>query len=102
MAPPGEIVRGAPYSATAVSEVNQILGDGTKIHRQVAGGVYRDGQGRTRNEVAPGGHGLFAPPGHSEQLITITDPVAALPTCSIRPRRPPPKCPCIGEATEPA
>jgi hypothetical protein len=76
MAPPGEIVRGAPYSATAVSEVNQILGDGTKIHRQVAGGVYRDGQGRTRNEVAPGGHGLFAPPGHSEQLITITDPVA--------------------------
>jgi hypothetical protein len=76
MSPPGKIVRGAPYSAQAVSEVNQTLGDGTKIHRQVTGGVYRDGQGRTRNEVAPGGHGLFAPAGHAEQLITISDPVA--------------------------
>jgi hypothetical protein len=76
MSPPGEIVRGAPYSATAVSEVNQILGDGTKIHRSVTGGVYRDGQGRTRNEVAHGGHGLFARAGHEGKLITITDPVA--------------------------
>lgn len=76
MSPPGKIVRGAPYSAQAVREVNQTLGDGTKIHRLVTGGVYRDGQGRTRNEVAHGGHGMFAPAGHEEKLITITDPVA--------------------------
>jgi hypothetical protein len=76
MSPPGKIVRGAPYSALAVREANQTLGDGTKIHRLVSGGVYRDGQGRTRNEVAHGGHGMFAPAGHEEKLITITDPVA--------------------------
>jgi hypothetical protein len=76
MAPAGNIVRGAPYSAQAVTEVNQTLSDGNKIHRAVTGAVYRDGQGRTRNESVPGGAGPLAPAAGLAQLITITDPVA--------------------------
>jgi hypothetical protein len=76
MAPAGRIVRGAPYSAQAVTEVNQTLSDGNKIHRVVTGAVYRDGQGRTRNESVPGGMGPLAPAGDLKQLVTITDPVA--------------------------
>jgi hypothetical protein len=76
MAPPGGVVRGAPYSAQAVTEVNQTLGDGNKIHRVTTGAVYRDGQGRTRNESVPGGAGPLGPAGALTQWITITDPVA--------------------------
>ncbi|MGA2324778.1 MAG: hypothetical protein ABSH05_00685 [Bryobacteraceae bacterium] len=76
MAPPGGVVRGAPYSAQAVTEVNQTLGDGNKIHRVITGAVYRDGQGRTRNESVPGGMGPLAPTGDLKQLVTISDPVA--------------------------
>jgi len=76
MAPVGHIVRGAPYSAVAVTEVDQTLSDGNKIHRVITGAVYRDGQGRTRNESVPGGMGPLAPAAGPVQLITITDPVA--------------------------
>jgi hypothetical protein len=76
MAPAGRIVRGAPYSAQAVTEVNQTLSDGNKIHRVITGAVYRDGQGRTRTESVPGGAGPLAPAAGLAQLVTITDPVA--------------------------
>ena len=76
MTPPGRIVRGAPYSAQAVTEVSQTLSDGNKVHRVTTGAVYRDGQGRTRIEAVPGGMGPLAPAGEQAQLTTITDPVA--------------------------
>ena len=47
MGPP---VKGAPYSAEAVTEVTQTLADGTHINRQETYKIYRDGEGRIRRE----------------------------------------------------
>ncbi len=46
------IVKGAPYSAEVVTETKQTLGDGNVISRKSTGAVYRDGEGRTRQETA--------------------------------------------------
>ena len=58
----GMTVKNAPYSAEEVSESNQMLADGTRIHRENRTQVYRDNEGRTRRETP--------------DSITITDPVA--------------------------
>jgi len=47
----GEVVTGAPYSATAVTETTQTLSDGNRIVNKSSGLVARDGQGRTRRET---------------------------------------------------
>ena len=48
------IVKGAPYSATAVNESKQILSDGNRIERSSTINLYRDSQGRTRQEQSSG------------------------------------------------
>jgi hypothetical protein len=48
------IVKGAPYSATAVSETRQTLADGNRIVNSKTTRLFRDGQGRTRQEQARG------------------------------------------------
>ena len=48
------IVKGAPYAATAVNETRQILSDGNRIERSTSVKLYRDSEGRTRQEQ-PGG-----------------------------------------------
>ena len=58
----GMTVKGAPYSGEEVSETNQVLADGTRIHRENRTTVYRDSEGRMRRETPDN--------------ITITDPVA--------------------------
>jgi len=58
----GMTVKGAPYSGEEVNETNQMLADGTRIHREIRTTVYRDSEGRTRRETP--------------ENITITDPVA--------------------------
>jgi hypothetical protein len=58
----GMTVKGAPYSGEEVNETNQMLADGTRIHRETRTKVYRDSEGRTRRETPDN--------------ITITDPVA--------------------------
>jgi hypothetical protein len=58
----GAVVKGMPYSADEITEVNQVLGDGTKIHRETKVTVYRDNEGRTRRETP--------------ETVTISDPVA--------------------------
>ncbi len=50
-----KVVKGAPYSAEAVSESVQVLADGNKITRSSTTKMYRDGEGRTRREGAGGG-----------------------------------------------
>jgi len=55
-------VKGAPYSAVEVTETNQMLADGTRIHNESQTNVYRDGEGRVRRETT--------------DQITIMDPVA--------------------------
>src|SRR5262245_64826526 len=56
----------APFSADAGAEMNQVLPDGKRIVQSVEGRVYRDSQGRTRNERT------FHVEGSSEQKQTIT------------------------------
>ncbi|MDE3166519.1 MAG: hypothetical protein KGN36_12000 [Acidobacteriota bacterium] len=56
------VVKNLPYSAEEVTEVNQTLSDGTRIHRETKVSVYRDNEGRTRRE--------------GPENITISDPVS--------------------------
>src|SRR5262245_17290353 len=67
------LVRGAPFSADIVSETIQTLPDGNRIVQRFEGRIYRDSQGRTRNERT------FQMGGNSDQkqTITIFDPVGA-------------------------
>jgi hypothetical protein len=62
----GNTVTGAPYSADAVTETTQTLGDGNRIERTSSVKLYRDGQGRERQEEG-------AP---EATRIIISDPVA--------------------------
>jgi hypothetical protein len=47
----GMTVKNAPYSGEEVNETNQVLADGTRIHREIRAMVYRDSEGRTRRET---------------------------------------------------
>ncbi|HEX9962362.1 MAG TPA: hypothetical protein VGB00_15615 [Pyrinomonadaceae bacterium] len=66
------IVKGAPFSAEAISESTQILADGNKISRTFATRLYRDGEGRFRREEVPGAGGTYV---SASQFISIFDPV---------------------------
>ena len=58
---------GRPYSAEAVTESLQVLGDGNRISKRSVTRVFRDNDGRTRREqVAADG---------TVQSVTISDPV---------------------------
>lgn len=46
-----KLVKGAPYSAVAVTETVQMLGDGNRITQRSSVNVYRDSAGRTRREA---------------------------------------------------
>ncbi|HXI61811.1 MAG TPA: hypothetical protein VNF70_03840, partial [Pyrinomonadaceae bacterium] len=46
----GKPIKGAPYSADAVTETTQILGDGNRIVNRSTATLYRDSEGRTRRE----------------------------------------------------
>ncbi|OLE53527.1 MAG: hypothetical protein AUG51_12625 [Acidobacteria bacterium 13_1_20CM_3_53_8] len=70
------VVKGAPYSADAVTETTQTLGDGNRIARKNTAKVYRDSDGRTRYEQTLRTVGAFAVAGDPPQSIFINDPVA--------------------------
>ena len=61
------VVKGAPYSADVVTENNQSLADGNVITRKTVGAIYRDGEGRTRQESGADGK--------KRATIYISDPV---------------------------
>lgn len=63
----GHAVKGMPYSAEVVSERQQNLADGNQIVRKTTSMSYRDGAGRTRQEVR----------NDKDEVLTITihDPV---------------------------
>src|SRR5262249_60633103 len=46
-----KLVKGAPYSATAVTQSAQMLSDGNQITRRMEAMIYRDNEGRTRREL---------------------------------------------------
>jgi hypothetical protein len=71
----GKPVKGAPYSAEAVSESVQVLADGNRIVRRSTSMVYRDSEGRTRHEQTLRSVGPYAVAGEPPQMIFINDPV---------------------------
>jgi TonB family protein len=74
----GKLVKGAPYSAQAVTETTQNLGDGNRIVNKSSAAIYRDSEGRTRREQSLRAIGPFATAGDSPQTIFINDPVAGV------------------------
>lgn len=74
----GQVVKGAPYSAEAVTEIVQVLGDGNRIVKKTSASVYRDGEGRTRRDQTLGTIGPFAAAGDPPQTFFINDPVAGV------------------------
>jgi len=72
----GKVVKGAPYSAQAVTEFTQTLADGNRISRTTNSFVARDSEGRTRREQSMGAIGPFAASGEAPKIVTIHDPVA--------------------------
>ena len=75
------VVKGAPFSAEAVSESVQTLADGNKISRSFTTRMFRDNEGRFRREGGSGGSGnatfsnAFTAVGYQD-TISIFDPVA--------------------------
>ena len=72
----GKVVTGSPYSAQAVTEFTQVLGDGNRISRTNSSFIARDSAGRTRREqslmaVGPWANGTADAP----KSIFIHDPV---------------------------
>src|SRR5437016_12346339 len=72
----GKVVTGAPFSAIAVSEATQTLGDGNRISRKTQTNLFRDSQGRFRKEVTLPAIGPLATSGQSKSFVMINDTVA--------------------------
>lgn len=74
----GKVVKGAPYSAKAITEMIQTLSDGNQIIRKNEQKLYRDSEGRTRIEQALETIGKWASSGEPQLHIFIHDPVAGV------------------------
>lgn len=74
----GKVVKGAPYSAEAVSENVQVLQDGNRIVRKNTSAIYRDSEGRTRQEQTLRAIGPYAASGEPPRTVSIFDPVASV------------------------
>jgi hypothetical protein len=68
-------VKNAPYSATAVTELEQTLGDGNRIKQTTKSLLARDREGRTRKELTLGAVGPLAAGGDGN-MIFLQDPVS--------------------------
>jgi len=67
-------VKGAPYTAEAVSEVVQTLADGNRIVRSSTTAIYRDAEGRTRREQGLAIIGPLVAATDQTKHVVITDP----------------------------
>ena len=77
-------VNGSPYSADEVTVTTQTLADGTKITHKRLVRIYRDSEGRERNEFFKPGVDSVGQD-DSPQSVRIYDPVAGT-TFSLNPR----------------
>jgi hypothetical protein len=73
-----DAVKGAPFTADAVTESTQTLSDGNRIVRSVTTSLARDGEGRTRREqtVRARFSSSGQPSSTSGTIVTLSDPVA--------------------------
>lgn len=76
MAFDSKVIKGAPFSADAVTESVQVLGDGNRITRSTTSKLYRDSEGRTRREQTLNGIGAWTTTEDAPQMFFINDPVA--------------------------
>src|SRR6266545_4598177 len=74
----GKVVKDAPYSADAVTETIQTLGDGNRIVRNSSARIYRDSAGRTRREQAMKMEGPWVVSVEAPVMIFINDPVSGV------------------------
>ena len=74
----GKVIKGAPYSAEAVTESVQTLADGNRIVNKMTSQVFRDSEGRTRREQTLKGLGGVGTGEEPMQTIFINDPVAGV------------------------
>jgi hypothetical protein len=78
----GKPVKGAPFSADAVTETVQTLADGNHITNSSTTKLYRDSEGRTRRELSQDAQAMtvmpFPGPTMSHPEVTISDPVAGV------------------------
>ena len=74
----GKVIKGAPYSAEAVTETVQTLSDGNRIVNKMTSNVFRDSEGRTRREQTLKGLGGVGTGEEPLQTIFINDPVAGV------------------------
>jgi hypothetical protein len=72
----GRVVKGAPYSATAITEHTQTLSDGNQIIQKNEANYYRDSEGRTRIDQRLKTIGKWTASGEPSQVIMIFDPVS--------------------------
>jgi hypothetical protein len=70
------VVRGAPYSAVAVTEFLQQFVDGNQIVRRNEAAYYRDSEGRVRVEQKLNTIGKWSADGDAPRIIMIGDPVS--------------------------
>ena len=86
----GQVVKGVPYSAQAVTSVKQTLATGGEISTQMTAMVARDSEGRTRREQTLRAIGPWSLGGEvgreSPTVIVIQDPVKQV-TYTLDPRR---------------
>jgi hypothetical protein len=73
-----KVVKGMPYSADAVTQTIQTMGDGNRIVRNSSAKMYRDSAGRTRREQALNAVGSWPVAGDSPTMIYINDPVSGV------------------------
>lgn len=72
----GNPVKGAPYSAEAVTETTQTLADGNHIVNRSSSTLYRDSEGRERREESIAKLGAWSAEGEPAKAVFISDPVA--------------------------
>ena len=63
-------IEGNPFSADVINLHTNVLADGNRIDQETHGKMYRDSQGKTRNEIE-----LPLPTGEKHLHISIFDPV---------------------------
>ena len=71
-----KLVKGQPYSATAVTETLQTLSDGNDITHRMESKIYRDNEGRVRREQTFDSLFKQTGAGNQPRMILIDDPVA--------------------------
>ena len=85
----GEFVKGAPYTATAVTETTQVLADGNRIVNRSIALLARDSEGRTRREESVDHFGPVAverarlvfimnPPAKTQTILNLDDHTATV------------------------